>query len=117
MKILLAHNRYLQRGGEDTVYEQERDLLSTHGNEVIEYLKDNRQLGELSKFKLAASALWSGDSYREVDKLIERARPDVVHVHNTLPQISPAIYYAAGGTGCRSCRHCTTTGCSVPTAC
>jgi len=96
MKILLAHNRYIQRGGEDTVYEQERDLLSSHGNEVIEYLKDNRQLGELSKFKLAASALWSSDAYQEVDQLIERTRPDVIHVHNTLPQISPAIYYAAG---------------------
>jgi glycosyltransferase involved in cell wall biosynthesis len=99
MKILLAHNRYQHRGGEDTVYEQERDLLAANGNEVVEYLKDNRQLGELSKLKLATTALWSSDAYRELSELIAKARPDVVHVHNTLPQISPAIYYAASRSG------------------
>ena len=99
MKILLAHNRYQHRGGEDTVYEQERDLLTANGDEVIEYLKDNRQLGELSKIKLATTALWSSDAYRELSELIARVRPDVVHVHNTLPQISPAIYYAASRSG------------------
>jgi glycosyltransferase involved in cell wall biosynthesis len=99
MKILLAHNRYQHRGGEDTVYEQERDLLSTNGNEVVEYLKDNRQLGELGKLKLATTAVWSSDAFRELNKLIVQVRPDVVHVHNTLPQISPAIYYAASRHG------------------
>ena len=74
MKILLAHNRYQQRGGEDTVYEQERDLLKAHGNEVVEYLKDNRELGGLSKFKLATTALWSSDAYAELIKLEEQRR-------------------------------------------
>jgi glycosyltransferase involved in cell wall biosynthesis len=99
MKILLAHNRYQHRGGEDTVYEQERDLLATRGHDVVEYLKDNRQLDGASRLRMAADTLWSSASFRELDALIERVRPDVVHVHNTLPQISPAIYYAAARHG------------------
>jgi glycosyltransferase involved in cell wall biosynthesis len=99
MKILLAHNRYQHRGGEDTVYEQERDLLAANGHDVIEYLKDNRELHGSSRLQMAADAVWSGGAFRELDALIERTRPDVVHVHNTLPQISPAIYYAASKQG------------------
>ena len=34
MKVLLVHNEYLQRGGEDTVFGIEKDLLESHGNEV-----------------------------------------------------------------------------------
>ncbi len=26
---------------------------------------------------------------------MQRERPDIVHVHNTFPVISPAVYYAA----------------------
>ena len=99
MKILLAHNRYQHRGGEDTVYEQERDLLAANGHDVVEYLKDNRELASVPRLKLASSALWSGDAYRELEHLMAGARPDIVHVHNTLPQISPAIYYAAARHG------------------
>jgi glycosyltransferase involved in cell wall biosynthesis len=99
MKILLAHNRYQHRGGEDTVYEQERDLLAANGHQVIEYLKDNRALESMPRLKLAASTVWSRTAHQEVDALIRRERPDVVHVHNTLPQISPSIYYAARRQG------------------
>jgi hypothetical protein len=95
MKILLAHNRYQHRGGEDTVYEQERDLLIANGHQVVEYLKDNRELEGMPRLKLAAGTVWSRDAYRELEALMRSERPDVVHVHNTLPQISPAIYYAA----------------------
>lgn len=99
MKILLAHNRYRHRGGEDTVYEQERDLLVANGHDVVEYLKDNRELQDSSRLRMAADAVWSGAAFREVNDLLGRTRPDVLHVHNTLPQISPAIYHAASKQG------------------
>ena len=34
MNILVAHNHYKQRGGEDIVFESEVDLLSRCGHEV-----------------------------------------------------------------------------------
>ncbi|WP_428425501.1 glycosyltransferase family 4 protein [Methylibium sp.] len=95
MRILLVHNRYSIRGGEDAVFDQECDLLRSNGHEVIEYTKDNRQIDNASLVKLAANSVWASDSYSEVARLIERSKPDVVHVHNTLPQVSPSVYYAA----------------------
>jgi glycosyltransferase involved in cell wall biosynthesis len=94
MKILMAHNRYLTRGGEDNVFDQERDLLRANGHEVIEYVKDNHDLPE-SRVRVAVDAIWSRSTVREVEALVEAHRPDVLHVHNVTPQISPAIYYAA----------------------
>ena len=44
MKILVAHNRYRYRGGEDTVVDAEVDLLRRNGHEVLVYLRDNEEL-------------------------------------------------------------------------
>lgn len=99
MKIMLVHNRYLIRGGEDAVVDQERELLRSHGHEVSEYCKDNREVAGMSKARLAADAVWSGRAYAELRRLMEEKKPDVVHVHNTLPLISPAVYYAANRQG------------------
>lgn len=95
MKILLAHNRYSNRGGEDAVFDQERDLLVGRGHEVIEYLKDNREIDEARPITLGIDSIWSANVFSDVKRLIDRVKPDIVHVHNTLPQLSPAIYYSA----------------------
>jgi glycosyltransferase involved in cell wall biosynthesis len=95
MRIMLVHNRYLVRGGEDAVVDQERDLLRSHGHDVSECYKDNRDVASMSKSRLAVSAVWSSQAYAELLRLMEEKKPDVVHVHNTLPLISPAVYYAA----------------------
>src|SRR5690606_9993337 len=52
-----------------------------------------------SKASLACTAIWSANQYSKLKKLFRGYRPDVVHVHNTLPLISPAVYYAAQATG------------------
>lgn len=95
MKILLVHNRYLVRGGEDAVVDQERDLLRSHGHEVVEYYKDNRDVANVNKLQLAISSVWATETHAELLRLLEEQKPALVHVHNTLPLISPAIYYAA----------------------
>ena len=40
------------------------------------------------------STHWSEQTYTDIDGIISTAKPDVAHVHNTLPLISPSIYYA-----------------------
>lgn len=94
-KIMLVHNRYLMRGGEDAVVDQERDLLRSRGHDVSEYYRDNQEVAGMSNSRLAVSAVWSAQAYAELRRLMEEQQPDVVHVHNTLPLISPAVYYAA----------------------
>jgi glycosyltransferase involved in cell wall biosynthesis len=97
MKVLLVHNAYQLHGGEDGVYQRERDLLRAHGHEVIEYRRSNDEIKQYSawqKITLGAKVVWSSDSKREMSELLRKTRPDLVHVHNTFMVISPSIYSA-----------------------
>ncbi|MFZ0803668.1 MAG: glycosyltransferase [Terriglobales bacterium] len=97
MKILLVHNSYQLPGGEDVVYQRERDLLVAHGDEVVEYLRSNKEIEQYSlvqHLKLAPRVIWSSESRQEFSQVLRRSQPDVVHVHNTFMVISPSIYSA-----------------------
>lgn len=99
MRVFLAHNHYLQRGGEDAVFKAEAQLLRDFGCEVVEYSVSNSALNRAKPFGLAANALWSHSSYAAINGLIKHLRPDVMHVHNTLARLSPSVYYAARRQG------------------
>jgi glycosyltransferase involved in cell wall biosynthesis len=95
MKIVQAHNYYQQHGGEDTVFESEAALLATYGHTIIQYSRNNSEIGSAGSLSLALNTVWSRASYRAIRILLQRERPDVLHVHNTLPLISPAVFHAA----------------------
>lgn len=95
MKILLVHNSYQQPGGEDVVFEQERCLLERSGHEVTIYRRSNWEIADYSAAKrlgLTAQMIWARDSRREIAQLLRLKKPDLAHVHNTFPVISPSIY-------------------------
>ena len=98
MNILIVHNHYQLPGGEDAVVENEAKLLKSHGHKVILYTRDNGELKEFSKFQkllLPFTFLYNPRTAREIKKIIKKESIDIVHVHNTLMLISPAVYYAA----------------------
>ncbi len=97
MLVIVVHNSYQQPGGEDEVVEQEIALLRSAGHEVIEYRRTNNEINEfglMRKVTLPMRVLWARDSKQDLEKLILKARPDVVHFHNTFMLISPSAYYA-----------------------
>ncbi len=98
-RVLLVHNAYQQRGGEDSVVASEVALLRAHGHVVDTYLRHNDDVAGVSKLSLAAQALWSRESLQAVGDRIASFRPDVVHVHNTLPLVSPSVFWAARRAG------------------
>jgi glycosyltransferase involved in cell wall biosynthesis len=95
MKILIAHNTYQYRGGEDTVVEAEIELLRAYGHDVELYSQHNDSVNRMPRVVAAATAIWSQHSADEIGKICERFRPDVVHAHNTFPLISPSLYWTA----------------------
>jgi glycosyltransferase involved in cell wall biosynthesis len=99
LRVLLVHNAYQQRGGEDSVVASEAALLQAHGHAVETYLRHNDDVPGVSKVALAAQALWSRQSADAIHQRINDFRPDVVHVHNTLPLISPSVFWAARRAG------------------
>ncbi len=102
MRILFIHNRYQHSGGEDTVFEAEKALLSDKGHDVIEYVRNNLEIESYSLYKkvlLFKTTVWSKKSYKEVRALCRSSKPDVAHFHNTLPLVTPSAYYACRDEG------------------
>lgn len=96
MKILFVHNRYQQAGGEDNVVAAEAKLLADHGHEVECWCVDNKDLpsGLIGKINTALATSYSSASRALARESLQSFKPDVVHVHNFFPQISPSIYDA-----------------------
>lgn len=81
------------------VVESEISLLQARGHLVELYTRNNIQLNDVSSLAMAKQTLWSVRTTCEITELIERFRPDVIHVHNTFPLISPSLYWAAARAG------------------
>lgn len=99
MRILIAHNAYQHRGGEDSVVDAEIALLRSHGHEVETYFRHNDDLADMSSAVAARQTMWSSRTAHDLAARISRLRPDVLHVHNTFPLISPSLYWAAERAG------------------
>jgi glycosyltransferase involved in cell wall biosynthesis len=99
MKVLIAHNAYQQRGGEDAVVEAEAALLRSRGHEVLEYRRHNDELAAMGRAQAALGTLWSTRTRAELGAQLRAEQPDVLHVHNTFPLISPSLYWAAADCG------------------
>lgn len=96
MRILLVHNQYKQAGGEDAVFQAESKLLLSHGHEVQHMLYHNSEIESLwDKLKAGFKSLYNPDSARSFRIRIRNFKPDVIHVHNFLPQVSPSIFFVA----------------------
>jgi glycosyltransferase involved in cell wall biosynthesis len=99
MNVLLVHNRYLQRGGEDGCVELEQRLLRAHGHRVDTYEESNERVEQLGPLRTAARTIWSGESFQRIRRRLRERRYDVVQVHNFFPLVSPAVYHAARSAG------------------
>lgn len=93
MKILQVHNKYLLSGGEDVVVDAERRLLIENGQEVELYTQNNNSIeGFCGKAKIAWNATYSVTSRKRIAQALEQFLPDIVHVHNLFPLLTPSIY-------------------------
>lgn len=99
LKVVTVHNSYQYRGGEDNVVDAEIEILRAHGHEVETYFRSNDDVVDMTSLALIRQALWSSRTFHTLAELIRRFRPDVIHVHNTFPLISPSLYWAAGRAG------------------
>jgi glycosyltransferase involved in cell wall biosynthesis len=102
VKVILVHCQYQQPGGEDVVFEQERQMLESAGHEVVLYRRTNYEVDAFPGAKrlvLLQKAVWNGDTRDDFAELLRKEKPDLVHVHNTWIMISPSIYWACREAG------------------
>jgi glycosyltransferase involved in cell wall biosynthesis len=104
MRILLVHNRYRSAmpSGENRVVEQEGDALAAVGHEVRRFTRESDEISQwslLKKASLPARTIWNWESFHDLKAVLAEYKPEVVHVHNTFPLLSPAVLHACRDAG------------------
>jgi glycosyltransferase involved in cell wall biosynthesis len=99
VKVLLVHNRYRSAApsGENRVVDTEGEALAALGHEVVRFERQSDAIEGWSKARkasLPARAVWSPEAHQDLRSVLRGIRPDVVHLHNTFPLLSPAVLYA-----------------------
>lgn len=106
LKVTLAHNYYSSAtpSGENQVFEAERKLLQDRGHEVTSFTRysdDIISLGVKGTILGALLTPWNFSIKGKISRHITDHSPDIIHVHNTFPIISPAIFHAVGRRAAR----------------
>ncbi|QDY75395.1 glycosyltransferase family 4 protein [Streptomyces qinzhouensis] len=104
MHILVVHNRYssAQPSGENKVVDQEVGLLRAAGHRVELFERRSDSIAGRSLLGKAAVPLlvpWNPAVRAELTARLRTERPDVVHVHNVFPLLSPAVLAACADAG------------------
>jgi len=100
VRILFVHTYYQQRGGEDVVVDQELELLRHKGHEVELFSVTNHEInGAWRKAATAALLVYNPWAKAALLRKLRAFRPDVVHVHNFFPLLSPSIFDACRAAG------------------
>ncbi len=114
MRILLANKYWYLKGGAERVVFETKKLLEANGDAVSAFaMRDPKNeaspwerffvsevvtSGKASvkeSLRTAGRMLWSFEAKRKFGKLLDEAKPDVVHAHNIYHQLSPSILSAA----------------------
>ena len=93
--LMQLHCEYLQRGGEDQVVEWEAKLLETEYR-LVRFIRSNRELLQCSPLRQAQKTIWNRELCRELWRFLQQHKPEIVHVHNTFPLFSPAVFWTLG---------------------
>jgi len=93
MNVLQVHNYYRHAGGEDFAVDALCSLLKGHGVKVSLLTRNSADVpnGLIGKFKAFASSVYSSSARSSMQEILREQRPDVVHVHNLYPLLSPAV--------------------------
>jgi glycosyltransferase involved in cell wall biosynthesis len=98
MRVLQLHTRYRAAGGEDRVIEAEAELLRSAGHQVEQLVADNPEAPVPTAAALLRSP-WNRAWRREVERVADRFKPDVAHLHNTWFALSPSVIEGLGSRG------------------
>ncbi|WP_206790981.1 glycosyltransferase family 4 protein [Amycolatopsis sp. MtRt-6] len=104
MKVLVVHNRYRseQPSGENNVVDAEVTLLAEGGHQVSLFERRSDDIAAMPLPRKAAVPLmvpWNPVVRKELAARLRASRPDVVHIHNTFPLLSPSVVAACADAG------------------
>jgi glycosyltransferase involved in cell wall biosynthesis len=121
MKILFANSRHFYGGGDSTYTFSLAGLLKQHGHDVSFFaMEDDRNLDDPNKdlfvpfidfrklnqkkslstgFRVLGRAIYSHEARQKFSILLDRVRPDIVHLQNIHAHITPSVIFEAKQRG------------------
>jgi glycosyltransferase involved in cell wall biosynthesis len=104
VRVLVVHNFYRSElpSGENRAVEQEIVALRAHDVDVQLYGRSSDEIadfGPVGKASLAWRPIYSHEDRGRLREQLDAFRPDVVHLHNPYPLVSPASITAAHRAG------------------
>lgn len=92
MRVLLVHNFYQILGGEGSVVQDELALLAQNGVEVDLFSATNEDItGLWSRLTTGLQVVYNPLARYHLARKLKEFLPDVVHIHNFFPRLSPSI--------------------------
>ena len=121
MKVLLVNKFFFMKGGAETVYFQERDMLLSEGVDIVEFSMKHEKNIESKysdffvdnvdyyqeqtikhKIDTAINFIHNRQACEKFNALLEQEKPDLVHFHNIYHQLTPSIIKVAKQFGCKT---------------
>ncbi|NIY91789.1 glycosyltransferase family 4 protein [Vibrio diazotrophicus] len=122
MKILLVNKFFFMKGGAETVFFQEREMLARCGATIIDFSMQHEKNVDsafsdyfvsnvdyhdgkkslLGSVKTAINFIHNSEACEKLKALITKERPEIVHFHNIYHQLTPSIIKVAKSLGCKT---------------
>lgn len=97
MKILLINNFYKSKypSGENSLFKAESKLLSNKKNNLKIFTKNSDTIIKKNKnlFFVGLNYIWNFKVQFEINNLLKKFKPNLIHVHNTFPLISYSVLH------------------------
>lgn len=93
MKICLVHNAYGVFSGEESVVQNQLALLATEGHPTCTFFRQSSDIQSMFLGPLRAffCGIYNPSSKKSFRSFLQSERPDIIHVHNLFPLLSPSI--------------------------
>lgn len=106
MHLIIGHNFYSSAtpSGENQVFEAERQLMLQNNHTLELFTRHSDEIRGKGAYGVIQGALatpWNQSMAKSIRKKVKEFKPDVVHIHNTFPLLSPAVFYAIGKRAAR----------------
>jgi glycosyltransferase involved in cell wall biosynthesis len=98
-RVLILHNRYQRRGGEDEVVELEAQLLSDAGHDVTVDIISNDDIDVRQKALILLGGGFDTSQGERIQRILRSSPADVVHIHNFFPKLTLAAHVSAADSG------------------
>jgi glycosyltransferase involved in cell wall biosynthesis len=100
VKVVVAHNRYREAipSGENVIVDTEIRQLVAAGVTVLPFQRSSDSIGELplaQKALLPLAPIYGRQAQNDLSALLTEHRPDVLHLHNPYPLLSPWVVRTA----------------------